>query len=316
MISERGFSLLEVLCACTIGLLALAVSFELYCHVRQSHRLGSALADIAENGRFASYILRRTIRQAGLIGDIRLTGTFPVINMGVSEEEVMAYNQDIDVFRGRKYPALHITPKEGSAVILVRYMSPIANRVVDLKGNRLIIHEKPAFREGEDIVISDRSHAVLAHVLSVSFHTPFQYLTLSQKIEPSFHENAEVGKLKVIAFFIGETNRQNRWGHKIYALYQCDEGNRKTELVPNVIDLRVRCFEKVNGLFRVKSSNEVSAWSQVVALQIDLLLRSNDPVLSLPKPYQFREQVFYPYDRYLYYPIQITVLLREHEICA
>ena len=115
-------------------------------------------------------ILRTTIEKAGLIGSARLSDRFPVINRGVNENRVISYKNHIMVLRGTdsEVKKFNIIPKSDSNVIVVRSMSSISNRLLKLKKDHLVVEHNPKFQEGDDIIISDHLHAVLAHVRAIS----------------------------------------------------------------------------------------------------------------------------------------------------
>lgn len=62
---QRGLSLIELLVAMTIALVAVAAGLSLYVGTRQTTRVQEMQSRLAEDGRFAVFMLQRIIGQAG-----------------------------------------------------------------------------------------------------------------------------------------------------------------------------------------------------------------------------------------------------------
>lgn len=65
---ERGLSLVEMMIALLVGLILMAGVLSLFLSNRRSYTLGSAVAHMQENGRFALDFLRPQLRSAGYTG--------------------------------------------------------------------------------------------------------------------------------------------------------------------------------------------------------------------------------------------------------
>lgn len=63
--SQRGLSLVELLVGMTIALVAVAAATSMYAATRQTSRVQASQARLAEDGRFAIFMLQRIISQAG-----------------------------------------------------------------------------------------------------------------------------------------------------------------------------------------------------------------------------------------------------------
>jgi len=63
--SNRGFSLVELMVAVTIALVAMLAAISLYSSTRQTYRIQGMQSRLSEDGRFAISMLRRVIQQAG-----------------------------------------------------------------------------------------------------------------------------------------------------------------------------------------------------------------------------------------------------------
>ncbi|QRM18025.1 prepilin-type N-terminal cleavage/methylation domain-containing protein [Dechloromonas sp. TW-R-39-2] len=63
--SQRGLSLVELMVGMTIALVAVAAATSMYAATRQTSRVQASQARLAEDGRFAIFMLQRIIGQAG-----------------------------------------------------------------------------------------------------------------------------------------------------------------------------------------------------------------------------------------------------------
>jgi hypothetical protein len=228
----------------------------------------------------------------------------------------MTYDNHIRIFRGRDQawiPELpedfRFIPKKNSDVIMVRFVSALTNHLISLYDQYLVVALNPEFQAGDCIAVFNEKGAVFTQVMSRSFEAGKQYLSLPQSIEEQFRGDTEVGKLKMFTFFIEETDRNNQSGEKIFALYLLDD-HIKVELVPNVVNLKARCFKKINSQLTAADRCTGKYWSDVIAVQIDLLLRSENIVFDTPKEYWFDGNQ--AHSRYLYQTFHLVIPLLEH----
>ena len=66
--TRRGFSLIELMVAITLGLLLTAGLVQLFSSTKVTFNTNDALARVQENGRFALELLKRELREAGTLG--------------------------------------------------------------------------------------------------------------------------------------------------------------------------------------------------------------------------------------------------------
>ena len=304
MKEQKGFSLIELLCGIVIGLICITVITELFVEYKKTSRLEIALAEIQENAIFAAHILRENIESAGLIGCRKLSDNLPVTNRGVSLINQLTFNHDIKVFfeeDNQRLPSLpiylKISPKKNTDVILVRYMASMTGWLLETLGdsNSIFVSLNPKFKKNTDVVIADCKHVVLAHLKKASRYPSrrYQRLITTEKIIESFNAHAEVGQLKTSVFFVGKTTRKNPFGKVIYALYEMNERGRKSELISNIISLKVSCLLNKNGMLKYEPSKSIDSWTNVYALQIKLMLVSGK---NMHKTFQFliplREHIY------------------------
>ena len=285
---SQGFSLLELLCAMSIGLIIILLLGEIFVNFKKTYAIESALSSMQENARFAAYIMRYAIEQAGFIGSAKITNKFPIIDYGV---------RTINQITNKNYFMLtvpkvfNINPKNGADVVVAKSMAAItANLTQDLNNsNKIYVTLNPKFNSNDDIIIADCSHAVLVHLRSAYSYPNKnqQILTATRIINDKFNQNAEVGKIQTNAFYIPKNKD---------ALYIIDANGKRSELIPNIIGLKITSYP-----------TKILDWSKIKVLKIKLLLVSQDNVLPKAKEYQFDQHKFYPKDRRLYKEFQFVI---------
>ena len=284
----QGFSLLELLCAMSIGLIIILLLGEVFVNFKKTYAIENALSAMQENARFAAYIMRYAVEQAGFIGSAKITAAFPIIDCGV---------RTINQINNKNYFMLtapevfNINPKNGTDVVVAKSMASItANLIRDLNySNKIYVTLNPKFNKNDDIIIADCSHAALVHLRSAYSYPnkSQQILTATRIIKDKFNQNAEVGKIQTNVFYIPKDKD---------ALYIVDANGKRSELIPNVMSLKIASYP-----------TKISDWSKIKALKIKLLLVSQKNVLPKAKEYQFNHHKFYPKDRRLYKEFQFVI---------
>ncbi len=94
----RGFTLVEIMVAVTIGLIILVAVAQLFATSRATYSLEEGLARVQENGRFAMEFLARDLRMAGYAGclnvnqDLNANANFSATNGLVNTSSVVEYS--------------------------------------------------------------------------------------------------------------------------------------------------------------------------------------------------------------------------------
>lgn len=115
------------------------------------------------------------------------------------------------------------------------------------------------------------------------------------------------------AFFVGATSRKNALGQTVYALYTEAIDGDKEELVPDVTGMRLNygVAATLNGdIAYYTDAEHVADWGSVRAVEIALLLSSEQPFYTQPVAYDFAGKAMPP-DRYAHREWDIYVALRE-----
>ena len=115
------------------------------------------------------------------------------------------------------------------------------------------------------------------------------------------------------AYIISDSGRKNALGGKIYALYVAPMSGNKRELVSGITQMQIRYgIASVDGrdIANYLPAAQISDWSAVRAVEITLLLSSEQPVFHKAKSYTFAGMNLPP-DRLLHGEWNVYIYLRE-----
>jgi type IV pilus assembly protein PilW len=121
-------------------------------------------------------------------------------------------------------------------------------------------------------------------------------------------------KLVAMAYFIGDTHRTNRQGHSILGLFQKPlDGSDREELADGVEQMQIQYGVDVGSgnSLAYYTAPQVSDWSKVRGVEINLLLNSVDEVLKKPQSYYFHGQTTTASDLLLRKSLNLYIALRE-----
>lgn len=256
--SEVGMVLIEVILAITIGLIIISVLMEIFLTSQQSSRLQSALYSIQDNADAAIAILSNEIHQAGMLGCARLTHDFPIIQHGeyqlTTKNKLLGTTKNAITVRYAKYP--HSFLKEAMQDDVTLHAS-----------------EQNHFASGDILIISDCNQAEIFMAEKVKLKHGIQEITASTPLHNRYKQFAEISTLIVNTFYAAKTNRKNRDGTPVYALFLEDRLHHKSELIANVNQLNIAYTINHAGQLLDVSSNEVKNWAEVLGVAIDLDLQ-------------------------------------------
>lgn len=303
---QRGFSLVELLVAMTIGLIVLAGVAYLYVESRQAFRSMDNLSRMQESARYTLEIMARDIRMAGYRGcagaNVSVTN---VLNKGAET----AYNFDVP-FNGYEASGAGWAPalpsdtggldglgiKVGTDAIIVRSAlgggasvtdhNPSAAELKVVTPNDLAI---------DDIVMVTDCNA--AAVFQISNYNPASAFNVvhntggkpapgnKTKDLGKKYTNGEIVKMQSKSYFIrtGTSGRPALWQ---FDNYKPAGGDNPAELAEGVENLQIEYGLDANSDGVVESyvkADAVGNWKQVAAVRISLLLVGNDDNLATTK---------------------------------
>ena len=224
---SRGFTLVELMVAITIGLIILAVLSQVYVGSKRTYRSQEALSRLQENGRYAIDFLGRDLRVAGYMGCIGpgaafnniakpITGWTP-LNTTTSPptlEGIIGYEQASVPTSG--FPVTPGEVKANTDVIEIQHFSATGAKVtvtsssspppstaeVKIAGNPL------NFQKYEILVVSDCSSADIFAATSVSSSSGTVTIphassnNTSPKTSKAYADNAEIMRLETSVYYI------------------------------------------------------------------------------------------------------------------
>lgn len=298
----RGFSLIELMIALTIGLILLAGVTLIMISSKRSYNVQNDMAMVQENARFATEFIGRDLRMAGYFG---CTGQFPRViydsssspsrRMAADELGFSVEGRDADgalksdvirvTYANTKRNALHIqhcepgkdscilgstnTPfQEGSDTIPVTHSDSRPGSV----------------KAGDPVILTDCSSADVYVVSSVSANsvklTSFlerDYDNQMQKFGQSY--GAAMYPLVSNRYFIGAASSGN--GFSLYRdnaeLNDALDTAQAEELLEGVENLQIRYGEDTDDdgvVNQYRRADQVSDWFQIRSVRLTLLMQT------------------------------------------
>jgi type IV pilus assembly protein PilW len=92
--------------------------------------------------------------------------------------------------------------------------------------------------------------------------------------------------LTKMMYYIGDTNRKNSAGQKIYALFQKPLNNERLELVTGVDNMQLTYGVLASDTtIAYYTAAQILDWQKVVSVNMNLLFHSEEPVLRVSQPW-------------------------------
>jgi len=309
-IKQIGFSLIELLITLVISVTVISGLFSIYLNTRVSQELTQANAQIQETGRFALEYLTRDIRMIGYNGCssknspiISIKANNLPLNYDPFEHQLIGFDIKANWYVGTLFEnasTLHDRPKLGTSALLISRMENLGAPLIQSQINAaddLIIETQSAtqlnLKQDDILSITDcintdifslsQSPIINADITSLLHSSDTNTLSALSKL---YQQNAYVAKYQSHFYFVGDTQRTNQTGEKIYALYQADIDYSSSptsyvvnEIIEGVENLQLLYGEvlQTNNMRYVKS-NDVLDMSNVSSIQLGLLISSLDNV--------------------------------------
>lgn len=292
--AQRGFSLVELMIAITLGLVLSAVVIQVFMASRSSYRVQESLSLIQESARFAMSYLGREVRMAGYMG-CNSTG---VVEPNVIAEPPAAAAfiavQGLDnVGAENDYDAL-----PGTDVISLRSGSSQSMR---LTGNLLpnnaniqVEDNRLGFVQGDYVLISDCTSADIFRITNSPKGPGEGKATLTHaggtnstnKLSKTYGADAEIFGFVMSTFYVRDTGRKTAGGNAVTSLFYEERpiasggaNSAATELVEGVENFQLRYGVDDNddrAVDRYLDADDVSDWGTVLTVRLELLMVALD----------------------------------------
>jgi type IV pilus assembly protein PilW len=306
---SRGFGLVELMIAITIGLILLGGIGYVYLGSRQTFRTQDDFSRIQENVRYAMDQVGMDVRMAGYAGCVNLASIDPAnpsaipVNVVANGAPTVGLDQAMRGYDGSAtWPAPGTAPANWVPNTSVFVITRASEAGVNVTGNttpsnaNLQITGNPAGFEAEEaLLVSDCRSADLFRAVNVSGGT----VTISTGISncsnigmacntqpflgASYGNDAEVFRMISNTYFIGTNIAGNP------ALYRRSLDGNAEEMVDNVENIVMRFGIDTDNDFVVNSyvsAGAVTDWRQVMTARLSMVFRSNsNNVATQVQPY-------------------------------
>jgi len=274
---NSGFSLLETMLACAIGLILTASIYQVYLIIKKNYFIETNLSELQENMRYASNILTRNIRAAGFSGCRKIDDL-------IAEKHFTEHNSNFNFslensirgFNSKNAPA-YLSGKiseNTDCIVIQKSDADITNLITNIKppATTFYVYQNPATQDNKMLFLTDCDYADLFQAKNAGG----SIISLDKgKIEHDYNLlDSKLGRFTEIAYFISNTSRKDSFGAPIYALFETINRGNREELVSGINNMQIRyginhSDEKVS-FYSATEIDQLKLWSQVKCVQIDL----------------------------------------------
>lgn len=248
---DSGVTLIELMLALSLSLLLLGFVFEIVVTSERYFHLQTALQQNQESALAAIDILKSEIRQAGHIGCAKLTPDFPLYSLShysiTAQNKLVSGSNNTITVRYAEYPS-------------VALVTPV------LDGKTLCTNKDIPMKLNDILLISDCKHAELVQIDAALSHCA----TTRQLLHYQFDHLAELSRFRINTYFVRKTARKDRSGVKVSSLFMSNINGRAMELVEGINHMSLAYTIYRDGRLITLSANEISDWSQIRGVAIDL----------------------------------------------
>ena len=330
-VRQRGYSLVEVMVASTIGLIILGAVGGIYLNSGSTYRTQEALARMQENARYAMEVLGYDLRMAGQVGcSFDATKSVNVLN-DVSYGDVLLVPIQAIAAGGTVPAPFTAVPTQGDAVRVFRAGDTEVLVQSHNAGTATFTVGSSDLEKDEIAVVTDCNTAAVFQLSNpASAGTTVEHLATGSPGNCT----QNLGEKPLVAGACNTaTSKTYAMGSKLYkvqgnlyyiadnpagipALYRqrLVKGTPVTEeIIEGVADMRVSFGLDTDGNKSVDSTQSVGGvtdWTQVQSVQVSLLMQSDDNAIDKPTAYTYNGATVTPADRRLRTVFNTTVAVR------
>jgi len=308
----RGFTLIELMIAMTLGLLVIGSAITVFSGSQKSIELNSALTDLQDNARFAMDAITRDIRMSGFQGcvDINTASakiladsapTTDYFNTAITASVVEdSGNWNPTEPAGFTIPNNRAVPVPGTHALSVQFGSsetytftPMATTDADI----VLDAVDADFVEGDLALVSNCQVADIFAITSFSGAT-LQHTASGNSDgrlsapygQAGANNRARIMRFEANIYYIGDTQRVNGHGDRIFSLYKqtlpYSADNLPIEMIEGVANMQIKLGfrdpgdNNNRGLQFVSPENTDTATGRIEVVQFGLLMQSYDSILE------------------------------------
>jgi type IV pilus assembly protein PilW len=327
---QRGFTVVELMVAMTIGLLVSALVVVVFAGSVRTYRLSDTHSELIETGRTALDAMERDIRMAGFRGcnSNNVGGSAPLTNVidtpAAYANELNAAVRVYDTTGGGFVPALPaalVGIPDGSDVLVLRMPTgpvlPVTATMASGTGD-ITLAGVGDFVVGSRAVIANCSAAAAFRVTGIA-GTSLQHaagaLNSTADFSTAFDVDAVVVPYVTRAYFVAPSSNGVAGQSSLWVR---DNLGAAVELIENIEQMQILVGIDTNADMVANSFANVDAatnFDQVMALQIHLLSRGarNDETTT-DLTYRFAGQSIAATDRFARRVFTSTILLRNRTL--
>lgn len=332
---QRGFSLIELMIAVAVGLVAVGAVASVLISSSSIYRVSENRARIQENARFATDFMQRDVRMAGYMGCFNLD-MFPNRYENLAndptglENDYRVWITGYDAAGAAFNPAIDAKigigghePVKGNDVLVVRMPSgpsALVNDEMKTTSEPIPVASVEGFEKGGLAVVSDCGYANVFGVTEVAAGNKIVHAANENNGSPKLKvlfsniSNATVTPLTTVSYFIAAAS-DGVSGNK--ALYRQERANPAEEIADGIEQMQLEYGIDTDTIADGRTNSFVTAdlvgTGRVTAVKVSLLVRSHDNNVARNKQvYNFNGQKdIKAEDKRLYTPFTTTIALRN-----
>lgn len=245
-ISQRGFTLLELLIATTLGSLLMILLLQTYLSALQTYQYQRALSRLQQQQYFLLHYFDHVFSLAGFAGCYREHDPIPVR---------IYHGETIKTLPGNIQQ--RILPD--SDVLEIEYLDSRVDVIATTTSNHIIttpLLNIPLKDIQENaLMISDCEHHEYFFLKDIQMSNEQSHWTTENALKYEYHSDATVGQWRRVLFYIAKTNRFDTQHQPIIGLYEDDLKSTPLELEEGIDALHLawfgchpinRCLIKIN----------------------------------------------------------------------
>lgn len=334
--SQRGFSLVELMVAITVGLILMTGVVQMFLSSKTVFSTQQGISRVQETGRLAMEFLAKDIREAGYMGCLSRYNPISYFStLNDPDEFLVDFQTGIEATMAPP-ESLGISPLANTPVLIVRTANGGGASLMEknnLTSAQMFIENTgetgdgcwSGVCEGDILVLTDCAKARVFQASNVTgnkgndkvniAHSKKNGMTPGNRLSAwgnsptaQFEEGGEVIKIRTLAYYLGE-NTQGR-----PALFLKEGYDDPVELLEGVENMNLQFGVDTNADARVDNFVELAAvgnWDNVLAVRVEFLVQSaDDNVSPEPQTYTFAGEEVTAEDRRIRQVFTNTVGIR------